>query len=45
MQNHATLVEVGDVLGHRDLRTTRRYAHLAVEHKMNLVNRVLGHIQ
>jgi integrase len=45
VQNHATLVEVGDVLGHRDLRTTRRYAHLAVEHKMNLVNRVLGHIQ
>jgi integrase len=44
VQNNATLVEVGDVLGHRDLRTTRRYAHLGVEHKANLVNRVLGHI-
>lgn len=45
VQNHATLVEVADVLGHRDLRTTRRYAHLGTEHKSNLVNRVLGHIQ
>lgn len=45
VQNHATLVEVADVLGHRDLRTTRRYAHLGTEHKSSLVNRILGHIQ
>jgi integrase len=45
VQSHATLVEVADILGHRDLRTTRRYAHLGTEHKAQVVNRILGHIQ
>jgi len=41
-RNGATLIEVGDLLGHRQLQTTRRYSHLAVTHKAALVNRVLG---
>lgn len=41
-RNGATLLEVGDLLGHRQLQTTRRYSHLAVSHKAALVNRVLG---
>lgn len=41
-RNGATLLEVGDLLGHRQLQTTRRYSHLAVGHKAALVNRLLG---
>jgi integrase len=43
-QNGATLLEIGDVLGHRNLSVTKRYSHLATEHKSVLVNRVLGGI-
>ncbi|MFC1578982.1 tyrosine-type recombinase/integrase, partial [Pseudomonadota bacterium] len=31
--NGATLLEIGEVLGHRNLETTRRYAHLSIDHK------------
>lgn len=41
-RNGATLVEIGQVLGHCQLQTTLRYSHLAVGHKAALVNRVLG---
>jgi len=41
----ATLLEVAEVLGHRELSVTKRYSHLATEHKANLVNRVLGGIK
>ena len=44
-RNGATLLEVGDLLGHRQLQTTRRYSHLAVTHKAALVNRVMGALQ
>ena len=44
-QNGATLLEIGDVLGHRNLSVTKRYSHLAVDHKTRLVNRVLGEIK
>ena len=43
-QNGASLLEIGDLLGHRDLQVTKRYAHLATGHKAALVNRVLGSI-
>jgi integrase len=43
-QNGATLLEIADVLGHRTLDMVRRYAHLTVQHKAALVNRVLGGI-
>ena len=41
----ATLLEVADVLGHRELSVTKRYSHLATAHKEKLVNRVLGDIK
>lgn len=44
-QNGATLLEIGDVLGHRQLQMTKRYSHLTTGHKAALVNRVLGEIR
>lgn len=44
-QNGATLLEIGDVLGHRQLQMTKRYSHLTTGHKSALVNRVLGDIK
>lgn len=41
-QNGATLLEIGDLLGHRQLQVTKRYSHLTTGHKAALVNRVLG---
>jgi len=43
-QNNATLLEIGDVLGQRQVNVTKRYSHLTVSHKAKLLNRVLGHI-
>ena len=43
-QNGATLLEIADLLGHRQLQMTKRYSHLATGHKAALVNRVLGGI-
>lgn len=44
-QNGATLLEIADVLGHRQLSVTKRYSHLATAHKSRLINRVLGDIR
>jgi integrase len=44
-QNGATLLEIADVLGHRQLQVTKRYSHLTTTHKAALVNRVLGGIR
>lgn len=44
-QNGATLLEIADVLGHRQLTVTRRYSHLTTHHKAALVERVLGGIR
>lgn len=44
-QSGATLLEIGDLLGHRQLQMTKRYSHLATGHKAALVNRVLGGIK
>jgi integrase len=41
----ATLLEIGDLLGHRQLAMTKRYSHLATGHKAALVQRILGDIQ
>ena len=43
-KNGATLLEIADLLGHRQLQMTKRYSHLATSHKAALVNRVLGGI-
>lgn len=41
----ATLLEIGDLLGHRQLQMTKRYSHLATTHKAALVQRVFGLIK
>jgi len=43
-QSGASLLEVGFVLGHKQISVTKRYAHLCIEHKSSLINRVLGGI-
>ena len=43
-QNGATLIEIADVLGHKQIEVTKRYAHLCIEHKSSLINRVMGGI-
>jgi len=44
VMNGATLFEAGEVLGHKSVETTKRYAHLSVTHKQNLTDRVFGSI-
>ncbi len=41
-QAGASLLEIGQVLGHKNLETTKRYAHLTKSHSQELVARVLG---
>jgi integrase len=43
-QNGASLLEIADVMGHRQLAMVKRYAHLTTGSKSALVNRVLGGI-
>jgi integrase len=43
-QNGASLLDIAAVLGHRQLDVTRRYAHLSVDSKRAVVNRVMGDI-
>lgn len=44
-QSGCTLLEIGDVLGHRQINVTKRYSHLCSDHKSKLINRVLGDIR
>jgi integrase len=43
-QSGATLLEIADLLGHRQLQVTKRYSHLCTKHKTAMVNRILGDI-
>jgi len=45
VMNGATLYETGEVLGHESLQTTKRYAHLSVDHKQQLTDRIMGEIR
>jgi integrase len=42
VMNGATLHEVAEVLGHRCVQTSARYAHLSIRHKQKLTDRILG---
>jgi len=44
VMNGATLYEAGEVLGHKSIQTTKRYAHLSTGHKANLTERIFSHI-
>ena len=43
-QAGSSLLEIADVLGHKSLAMTKRYAHLTVQSKAKLVRSVLGGI-
>jgi integrase len=41
-QSGASLLEIADVLGHKQISVTKRYAHLCIDHKQNLINNVMS---
>jgi len=41
-QNGASLLEIADVLGHKQIQMTKRYAHLCVSHKQKLIEKYFG---
>lgn len=43
--NGASLLEIADLLGHRQISMTHRYAHLATKHRAALVHRVMGEVR
>lgn len=43
-QNGAGLHDIANVLGHRQLDVTRRYAHLTIDNKVHLIDRVMGEV-
>jgi integrase len=38
----ASLLEIADVLGHKQISVTKRYAHLCIDHKERLISRVFS---
>ncbi|MET0103508.1 MAG: site-specific integrase [Sedimenticola sp.] len=40
----ATLLQIAEVLGHRDTTVTKRYAHLCIDHKQRLIDQVMGNL-
>jgi integrase len=40
----ASLLEIADVLGHKQISVTQRYAHLCIDHKEKLINSVMSNI-
>jgi len=44
-QSGASLLEIADLLGHRQISMTQRYSHLAAGHRSALVNRVMGELR
>jgi len=43
-QNGASLLEIADVLGHKQIQVTMRYSHLAISNKQKLIERYFGEI-
>jgi len=41
-QSGASLLEIADVLGHKQISVTKRYAHLCIDHKERLINNVMS---
>ena len=44
VENGASLLEIADVLGHKQIQMTKRYAHLCVSHKKKLIEKYFGEI-
>lgn len=43
-KNGATLLEIAEVLGHSNIAVTKRYSHLCIEHKRDLINKIMGNL-
>jgi integrase len=43
-QSGASLLEIADVLGHKQISVTKRYAHLCIDHKERLICRVFSEL-
>ena len=43
-QNGCSLLEIADVLGHRQVSMSARYSHLCVSHKQKLIEKYFGDI-
>ena len=43
-QNGASLLEIAEILGHKQIQVTKRYSHLCIDHKAKLINSVFGSI-
>jgi len=43
-QSGASLLEIAEVLGHKQISVTKRYAHLCIDHKERLINKVMSNI-
>ena len=41
-QNGASLLQIAEVLGHKQMEVTKRYSHLCVDHKQTLIDNVMG---
>jgi len=41
-QSGASLLEIADVLGHKQISVTKRYAHLCIDHKQKLIDSVMS---
>ena len=43
-QSGASLLEIAEVLGHKQISVTHRYAHLCIGHKQKLINKVMSNL-
>jgi len=43
-QSGASLLEIAEVLGHKQISVTKRYAHLCINHKQKLINKVMSNL-
>jgi len=43
-QSGASLLEIADVLGHKEIQMTKRYSHLCIDHKSKLINKIMSGI-
>ena len=44
-QSGASLLEIADVLGHKQISVTQRYSHLCIDHKSKLINNIMSGIK
>ena len=42
--NGCTLLEIAEVLGHKNLETTKRYSHLSIGHKQSITDKVMRQV-